>query len=221
MLSAPNRHGRHAIGILVVAIAAVAWSCTSATGPTAAGNAQLIARFASLSKTSPAVHSNQLRAMGAQLASGAPVGHSRVIVNGKASTYSIIAEYDIVDKGTVPFDSLLTIYAWTGDDADTVVEFDVGNGIGILLTDGVNLFLNDSILAPNGLTTSKPGSPCPTVDVTVPSNISVVTGDDCRRETVTFSTASSLSASAELSLNLDFPAQPIAAIRQEFYDAVP
>ena len=221
MRVAGSRRPHRALGAFIWAAAALVCACGSATGPTAAGNAELIARFALLSKTSSVVHSNQLRAMAAQLANGAPVGRAHVIVNGKASTYSIIGEYDVVDKGTVPFDSLLTIYAWRGADADTIVEFDVGNGISILLTDGVDLFLNDSILAPNGLTTSKPGSPCPTVDATVPTNITVAKGDACQRQTVTFSTASSLSASPELSLVLDLPAQPIAAIRQEFYDAVP
>lgn len=221
MLTGPNSRGRHAVGCIVAAIAAVASSCSSATGPTVASNAQLIARFALLSKTAPAVHSNQLRAMAAQLATGAPVGRVRIVMNGTASTYSIIAESDVNDQATAPFDSLLTIYAWSGEDADTIVEFDVGDGISVLLTDGVDLFVNDSVLAPTGLRTSTPGSPCPTVDVTLPSNITVVKGDNCRRETVTFSTSSSLSASAGLSLDLDFSAQSIAAIRQEFYDAVP
>lgn len=219
MLTTAGRDGRRSIGIIVSAVAAVACSGTSATGPTATRNAQLIAHFDSLSKTSMAIHADQLRAAIGRLADGAPVGRAQVVVDGKASTYSIIAEYDVDDSARVPVDSLLTIFAWSGEDADTIIELDVGNGVSILLTDAVDLFVNDTVLAPTGLTTSAPAGACATVDVTVPPGSSMVKGDDCRRETLTLPISESLSASAESSLHFELPAQAIAAIRQEFYDA--
>ncbi|MGH7646901.1 MAG: hypothetical protein ACREND_02205 [Gemmatimonadaceae bacterium] len=207
--------------VLAAAAVAGALACGSATSPTPAQNAELIARFDSLRQTSQRLHSLQLGAAINLLADGAPVRRAQVVIDGKASAYSVIAEYDVEDIGTVPADSFLTIFAWTGDHADTLVEFDVGNNVGVLITNPVDLFAGDIVPLPPGTGTSKPAGTCATVHATIPSGSTMRRGDICQTETVTFSLSTSLNNSPAPDLVLDVPSQGITAIRQEFFGPTP
>jgi hypothetical protein len=205
--------GAAVAGAIVVAAAC---SGEAATGPTAALNARLIARFDSLTSTSQVLHADQLRAVATLLAGGTPVGHGVVTLDGASSTFSMIAQYNVNDTAGVPADSVLTLFAWSGEDADTIVEVDREDlDMGILVTDSDSLHVN-VVMAPSAVTTSTPGRRC-----SKPPGISTPPDSSCRIETVMMAVNAVLSDSPLPDVDLLLPEQPITAIRQHFNDPTP
>jgi hypothetical protein len=198
----------------IVLAAMTAASCSgAATGPTTALNTRLIARFDSLSTTSQRLHSDQLLAMVGLLEQGTPVGHATFVVNGQSSTYSIIARYAVSDSAEVPHDSMLTVFAWSGDDADTVVEFEYApNSIAALVTDPDSLFVSGAGPSTGTPMVSHLGAVCTSFFPSVHTN-RVGLDANCRIEGVVTSAAVVLDDSPAPDVNVSMPVQSITAIR--------
>lgn len=149
------------LALFASAIAVAACAGDSATGPTALFNATLVERFESEIPTSQPLHGGQLLAIIERLAAGAPVGGGRLVIDGNEARFSFVAEYDV----RVPFigvpDSALSIFAWSGRDADTIVEFQsvANDGVVVLMTDATTLDVNAD--APSwAVKASRPGRKC-------------------------------------------------------------
>ena len=198
-------------GVLAIAAVSITAACSdSATGPTAANNAQIITRFQVLAAQSGVLHSDQLLAAVHLLQHGAPVGRGQISIGGKTSTYSTIAEYDISDTDRVPVDSFLTFFAWSGADADTMVEVDAGaDNAAILVTDRDSIHL-DQTVDPIVVTTSQPGRHC-----SLPAGISPTPNVDCQVENITMPVTAQLNDQPLPFVDFAIPDEQIAAIRQE------
>ena len=209
--------GRWRTVVVSAATVAVAAACSdSATGPTAANNAQLIARFQALSRTSQALHAGQLINLADRLSEGTPVGHGQISIGGITSTYAMIAELNVNDTAGVRYDSLLTFFAWSGPDADTVVEVEQEPGeMAILITDPDSLHL-DSVTEVTPITTSSPGRRC-----TQPPGVSVPVDSSCRIETIMMPITAQLHDEPLPFVDFMLTDAPITAIRREFNDPTP
>jgi hypothetical protein len=205
------------LALVASAIAVASCAGDSATGPTALFNATLGERFESEISTSQPLHGGQLLEIIERLASGAPVGGGRLVIDGKAAPFSFVAEYDV----RLPFvgvpDSSLTIFAWSGRDADTIVEFQsiANDGVIVLMTDPTTLDLSaDPPLW--GVKASRPGRKCGGFLSTAPPGIPTVPSTSCRIETVSTSLTAVLGGADQPTVSLVLPVQPIVAIREEF-----
>lgn len=203
--------------VLAIAAVPITAACSdSATGPTAANNAQIITRFQVLAAQSDVLHSDQLLAAVHLLQNGAPVGHGRISIGGTTSSYSTIAEYDISDTNRVPVDSFLTFFAWSGANADTIVEVDAGaDNAGILVTDRDSIHL-DQIVEPIPVTTSQPGRHC-----SLPAGTSPIPNVICQVETITMPVTAQLNDQPLPFVDFAIPNEHLAAIRREFQNPRP
>ncbi len=206
------------LALFASAIAVAACAGDSATGPTALFNATLAERFESEIPTSQPLHGGQLLAIIERLAAGAPVGGGRLVIDGNEARFSFVAEYDV----RVPFigvpDSALSIFAWSGRDADTIVEFQsvANDGVVVLMTDATTLDVNAD--APSwAVKASRPGRKCGGFLSTAPPGIPTVPSTSCRIETVSTSVTAELGGADQPTVHLGLPEQPIVAIREEFF----
>jgi len=195
----------------------VACSSGSATGPTTSRNAQLIAHFDSLAVGAQPLRATEFRMMSVSLALGAPVVDATITLNGTARHYSLIAQYDVNDPADAPFDSTLSMFAWRGSNADTIVAFWYADGGSVELSLSTP---STFALVPFGPGTgsalvSSQGGGCTSFLNAVGPTDTVPSGVSCRLETIAVSATGTLQGGNPSSQTLTF-AQPVTAVRVGF-----
>lgn len=198
-------------------VAAAACSSGSATGPTTSRNAELIARFDSLALEADLPRAVAFRNMIVELALGAPVGGATITVNGRAADYSLVAEYDVNNPAARPVDSVLTMYAWRGRNADTIVTFRYADGgsVEVSLLTPTTLALIPFGPGMGSAVARRPAGACMSFRDAVGPVYVVPSGVSCSLETVRAAATATLRFGIPDTQDLTFN-QSVSAIRVEF-----
>ncbi|HSC31776.1 MAG TPA: hypothetical protein VLD17_08625 [Gemmatimonadaceae bacterium] len=200
------------LAILIAPMVAVACSSESVTAPTVSQRAIIAARLDSARVGASAERAAQLLTILQEIALGAPIGTVRLSVNGKTTTYPMVASYDVQAVAGRPFDSLYLVDAWSGAAADTIWV------IAYYRAALVGFVTNDTALgAPpttvtGGVTPSAAFGSCVALRTQVPQDVTVPFGFGCQRQNVATEMSGRITVPGG-TLDVTVPSQTIAGVR--------
>jgi len=199
-----------ATGVAAAAIAVLACSSESPTGPSLSKRVELAAHLDSARAGSTGQYAGVLLNILQAIALGAPLDSVRLTINGKTATYPMVAAYYVQSIAGRPFDSVYLIDAWSSA-VDTVWALDEHSGSALGFATRDTTLAASSTTMSGTVTASAPFGSCTSLRTEVPTDVAVPNGFVCKQQRVSTTMSGRLVLESG-NLDVTMPSQQIAGV---------